>query len=314
MISRTRFVLTNKLPGLLLVEWNNRQQGEVPETSQDLAHPAWLRYRRDTGTGMEGGSGTSYYLRGNVMHFLHADQQPDLGKSASGRYPLLLQWAEHISILSTRWGMDDIVRILFPDFLFQERALSEGPQAMKYHIHGFLITNLHRRPTLPTLAAFLGCSRNTCSRMVRIHLGEPFQAYLKRLRLNRARPLLEDPTIPVTVISQLIGFTDKNYFSRFVKKWTGRTPQDLRIDLEETVYARNSLRENPAKGGHPNHTRSHYDVQIASQNQGTEHTRNMAEPFTAHKRKEDVFPKSFLPRPCTTPYENDVPAKAANPY
>lgn len=48
--------------------------------------------------------------------------------------------------------------------------------------------------------------------------------YLLRIRIERATELLENTDLTVARISELVGFSDGNYFSRLFKKYTGHSP------------------------------------------------------------------------------------------
>lgn len=68
------------------------------------------------------------------------------------------------------------------------------------------------------------------------HLGETFRArtgltihqYLGKLRVDRARELLESTELSITDICHRCGFEDSGYLTRVFKKATGLTPRDYR--------------------------------------------------------------------------------------
>jgi len=56
--------------------------------------------------------------------------------------------------------------------------------------------------------------------------------YLKSNRLEKARELLETPSlrkITITAVSLACGFSDKSYFSRLFKQRFGISPRDVRM-------------------------------------------------------------------------------------
>ena len=66
------------------------------------------------------------------------------------------------------------------------------------------------------------------SKLFKEESGENFIEYLTRIRMERARQLLLDPSYTVKEISSMTGYADPNYFSRIFKKQTGMTPREFR--------------------------------------------------------------------------------------
>ena len=48
--------------------------------------------------------------------------------------------------------------------------------------------------------------------------------YVLKERIAMAKSLLMEGSLPLTKISEMVGFSDYNYFSRTFKKQTGYTP------------------------------------------------------------------------------------------
>lgn len=55
-----------------------------------------------------------------------------------------------------------------------------------------------------------------------------FTEYLNRLRIKKARVLIENSSDSITEISGAVGIEDVNYFCRIFKKYSGITPTELR--------------------------------------------------------------------------------------
>lgn len=58
--------------------------------------------------------------------------------------------------------------------------------------------------------------------------GVNFIDYLTGIRMNRAKELLEDPTLSIKEICTMAGYSDPNYFSRIFKKVENVTPSEYR--------------------------------------------------------------------------------------
>ena len=98
-------------------------------------------------------------------------------------------------------------------------------------IHEFMATRLHQGLTLKELSEFLGYSEKYCSDFFILHMGEPFSAYLKGLRLQTAKLLLRNSEQNLTEVAQAIGFQDQFSFSHFFKKAMGISPRQFRETL-----------------------------------------------------------------------------------
>ena len=58
--------------------------------------------------------------------------------------------------------------------------------------------------------------------------GASFTRIHDRVRCERALELLRDPRLTVAQVGSQVGFGDVREFRRAFKRWTGRTPTDLR--------------------------------------------------------------------------------------
>ncbi len=52
--------------------------------------------------------------------------------------------------------------------------------------------------------------------------------YLNSVRIERAKELMQDPTMRVSEISDMVGIADSHYFARLFKKYTGKSPTEYR--------------------------------------------------------------------------------------
>jgi AraC-like DNA-binding protein len=58
--------------------------------------------------------------------------------------------------------------------------------------------------------------------------GTNFRKLLAEVRQELAKQYVADPSIPITEISFILGFSDVSAFSRAFKRWTGEAPQAFR--------------------------------------------------------------------------------------
>lgn len=126
--------------------------------------------------------------------------------------------------LDSQKAVESVLREIFPDF----RLPLSSTVSLPDQIHEFMINHLHQGLTLKELSKFLGYSKKYCSNFFMLHMGEPFSVYLKRLRLQTAKRLLESSEQNLTEIAQTVGFQNQFSFSHFFKRETGVSPRQFR--------------------------------------------------------------------------------------
>jgi AraC-like DNA-binding protein len=146
-----------------------------------------------------------------------------------------LRWAEQLAEAGARGDLEGAISRLFNDVRFFKELIAQAnqhvpgtPLDFAKQIHQFMLTNLHRGPTLKTLAKFLGYSEKYCSELFQVHMGQPFSQYLKHLRLDEARRLLGTGDLTLADIAQRLGFSDQFAFSHFFKRALGYSPKYYR--------------------------------------------------------------------------------------
>ena len=77
------------------------------------------------------------------------------------------------------------------------------------------------------VAKKLGMSERTLSRRL-AEEGVTFMEVVQQLKATLARYYLEEETMPMSEIAWLLGFEEASSFSHACKRWTGRTPRELR--------------------------------------------------------------------------------------
>ena len=77
------------------------------------------------------------------------------------------------------------------------------------------------------VAKKLGMSERTMARRL-AQEGVSFIEIVQELKATLARYYLEEGTMPVSKIAWLLGFEEPSSFSHACKRWTGKTPRELR--------------------------------------------------------------------------------------
>jgi two-component system response regulator YesN len=83
--------------------------------------------------------------------------------------------------------------------------------------------------SLHTVASYVGISPNHLSTVFSQERGENFIEYLTRVRIDKAKQLLENTAMKNADIAYEAGFNDPHYFSFIFKKNTGLSPREYRI-------------------------------------------------------------------------------------
>jgi AraC-like DNA-binding protein len=73
----------------------------------------------------------------------------------------------------------------------------------------------------------LGASRRTLARRLASE-GITFVDVLKDMRLDLAMQYLREPVLPISEIAWLLGYREVSAFSHAFKRWTGKTPRQVR--------------------------------------------------------------------------------------
>lgn len=125
-------------------------------------------------------------------------------------------------------------------FLHTHVRASQGPQraglAERYGTKNATIVsaielmevNLSEPISLKGLAAAVGVGARQLNRLFSTHLGFTTMELYRRLRLDKAKTLLEQTTLPVTEIGLATGFAGSAHFSRCFRERFGHTPSAQR--------------------------------------------------------------------------------------
>ena len=80
-------------------------------------------------------------------------------------------------------------------------------------------------------AQTLGVTANYLNKTVKVHTHRTAIDWIEIARLNQAKALLKDRSVPIVEVAERCGLEDQSYFSRFFKKQTGLTPSQYRGKL-----------------------------------------------------------------------------------
>ena len=92
----------------------------------------------------------------------------------------------------------------------------------------YIKRNYNKRITLEEVAGQVFLNPSYFSKIFKNDMNTTFVSYVNKIRVNAARNLLSDISIPLTDVSCMVGFEDQSYFTKVFKKATGVTPGKYR--------------------------------------------------------------------------------------
>ena len=108
-------------------------------------------------------------------------------------------------------------------------ALMEKPRStVSEKLERFLAHNLHQPLSVARIAEHCGTSERSLLRHFHAHYGESPLAHLQRLRIERAKALLETSLLSFEEIVERCGYSDAASFRKLFKRATHLTPADYR--------------------------------------------------------------------------------------
>lgn len=93
-----------------------------------------------------------------------------------------------------------------------------------YEIQDYVYKNLNMHISLSALARAVGYSKNYVCQIFKDDTGQTINEYINKQKIREAQYQLLFSTMPITVISQLLGFCDPSYFTKVFIKYTRISP------------------------------------------------------------------------------------------
>ena len=100
---------------------------------------------------------------------------------------------------------------------------------------GYIDANLEAKITVDQLAEFARVSRSHLCYLFKVETGVAPIQYIKRVRIERARDLLEQTNLSIKEIRASVGLVDRSHFTREFKEAFGVTPSEYRNKLYESI-------------------------------------------------------------------------------
>jgi two-component system response regulator YesN len=92
----------------------------------------------------------------------------------------------------------------------------------------YIDENYSRDISLDEVSREVNISPYYFSKIFKEEANENFIEYLTRVRIEKAKEMLENPALSIKEVSVRSGYADPNYFSRIFKKQTDMTPREYK--------------------------------------------------------------------------------------
>lgn len=117
-----------------------------------------------------------------------------------------------------------LLRCIIKQLETQLEVKNEHP--LVFQIKSYITKNLSQKITLSSISENTFFSPIHCENVFKKETGYSIIDYVINERIRVAKALLSEGSLSLTEISELVGFSDYNYFSRVFKKRTGLSPKE----------------------------------------------------------------------------------------
>lgn len=149
-------------------------------------------------------------------------------------YDALYSWAKYLqNEKHTQNPIENLLLDVYKKFLKHKSGkVPEWAKELKEIIQDQIDTNLTL--SLKELSESLNVHPSYLSREFSKYFDDlSFGDYIRRLRIEKAIVLLNDPKNTLAEIAYLTGFSDQSHFNRIFKKYTGKNPSEYRKTLSK---------------------------------------------------------------------------------
>ncbi|MDB1940524.1 AraC family transcriptional regulator [Clostridium tertium] len=130
-------------------------------------------------------------------------------------------------------SFDEIIKIVVETFKYIEELSknkldSRNDNFIIKIVKDYVDKNYRDEISVASISKDLNINYNYLSYCFKNETNENLSSYISRIRIEKAKLYLEDLKIPISNISEMVGFSEHNYFSKIFKKYTSVTPSEYR--------------------------------------------------------------------------------------
>jgi two-component system response regulator YesN len=173
---------------------------------------------------------TEYYIFGEIL-VAASKIVEELNGNIAEILPFSLDRYEIKKIINSREVFYEKLKALFSAVIeFRDSRMGGRYQAVVLKAKDYIDRHYANQDiSLHAVASYVGISPNYLSTVFAQERGENFIEYLTRVRIEKAKQLLENTAMKNVDIAYETGFNDPHYFSFIFKKNTGISPRKYRI-------------------------------------------------------------------------------------
>ena len=94
----------------------------------------------------------------------------------------------------------------------------------------YIHRNIYNKIRTEDIARSLVVSRGFLSKTFHKETGMTLNDFIIKMKVDEASHLLENPSLTISAISEMLAFSSQSYFTRVFKELTGKTPKQFRSD------------------------------------------------------------------------------------
>ena len=113
-------------------------------------------------------------------------------------------------------------------FLWQKKIIKFKTDSMIYHLNSYIEEHLSEALSISGLCRHLNISRSSLYTLSKTNFGIGISDYIREKRIEKAIILLKEKNYRISEIAALVGIPDQNYFTKLIKKKTGKTPTGIK--------------------------------------------------------------------------------------
>lgn len=136
-------------------------------------------------------------------------------------------------ILKSDYDEDSVLASIFK--VLKEKEINEiehkeivNASSEVCRIIEYLNNNYHRNISLKYLGEYIGYSESYMSHLFSKEIGVTLTEYLNKLRIEKAKDLLDSTNLKIYEIAEKVGFSTVEHFSRYFKKYIGVSPKQYK--------------------------------------------------------------------------------------
>ncbi|MGN0205199.1 MAG: response regulator [Coprococcus sp.] len=134
-----------------------------------------------------------------------------------------------INNIDNTYYLYEILKMLMDQFEICMNTIgSPGSETIMDNILHYINHNYSSNLKLETIARLFGYNSAYLGKLFTKKVGESFNSYLDRVRIERSKQLLTDQSLKVYEIAERIGYKNVDYFHKKFRKYVGQSPAEYR--------------------------------------------------------------------------------------